>query len=237
MRYKGMAIVIFTVTTAVFIFGMFTYQQELKSMLAKEITPVVLKPEPLEPAETLGETPVETASETPVESPSEPEKIKVPSLYGLLQDDALEILEDLGLVADPHYEYHDTAKTDYVFWQIPAKDVELKVGATVSYSVSKGPRETVEEPVSEEKVLIPNLIGLTEQEAKTKLLALDLEVGVERAYKNESNRAEKGIVWSQNWKVGAEAPKGTRVVIRVSLGEEPQAPETSQEPGEASETP
>ena len=225
MKFRNLAIVLFTLVTIGFIFGFVSYNKKINDALGKEIVQATMDDgddEIIATPETPGEVPVETAVETPVETPETPiesDKVIVPALFGLTKDEAKLKLEALGLVPNPEVEKTTEVDEGIVFWQSPYKGIEVKIGSKVSYSIAAGTTAEVPEP-NAETAKIPDLIGLSEKDAVSKLEALGFkaDVNYERKYNNDY---AKGYVYSQNYKIGALVAKGTTIGLRISLGKQP----------------
>lgn len=225
MKFRNLAIVLFTLVTIGFIFGFVSYNKKINDALGKEIVQATMDDgddEIIATPETPGEVPVETAVETPVETPETPiesDKVIVPALFGLTKDEAKLKLEALGLVPNPEVEKTTEVNEGIVFWQSPYKGIEVKIGSKVSYSIAAGTTAEVPDP-NAETAKIPDLIGLSEKDAVSKLEALGFkaDVNYERKYNNDY---AKGYVYSQNYKIGALVAKGTTIGLRISLGKQP----------------
>lgn len=229
MKFRNLAIVVFTLVTIGFIFGFVSYNKKINDALHKEIVQATINDgddgintTPETPIVVPVETAVETAVETPIETPQTPieaGKVEVPTLYGLSKDEAKLKLEALGLVPNPAVEKTTEVDDGIVFWQSPYKGIEVKIGTKVSYSVAAGTVAEVTDP-NAETAKIPDLIGLSEKAAVAKLEALGFkaDVNYERKYNNDY---AKGYVYSQNYKIGALVAKGTTIGLRISLGKQP----------------
>lgn len=225
MKFRNLAIVLFTLVTIGFIFGFVSYNKKINDALGKEIVQATINDgndEIVDTPETPIEVPLETAVETPIETPEtsiESGKVAVPALYGLTKDEAKLKLEALGLVPNPEVEKTTEVDDGIVFWQSPYKEIEVKIGTKVSYSVAAGDTAEIPDP-NAETAKIPDLIGLSEKDAVSKLEALgfNADVNYERKYNDDY---AKGYVYSQNYKIGALVAKGTTIGLRISLGKQP----------------
>jgi len=218
MKFRNLAIVIFTLVTIGFVFGFVSYNKKINDALSKEIVQANIKGEDDE-INVTPETPLEVPAETAVETPVNPTKVVVPALYGLTKDEAKLKLEALGLVSDPKVETTTEVAGGIVFWQTPYKGIEIERGTKVSYSIAAGSPTEVPDP-SLGTAKIPDLIGLSEKDAVAKLesLGFKADANYERKYNSDY---EKGYVYSQNYKVNAEVAKGTIIGLRISLGKQP----------------
>ena len=91
--------------------------------------------------------------------------------------------------------------------QTPDPGKEAKEGDTIDLVVSKGP-----EPAK--KVKVPNLSGMTEEEAEKALN----DLGLKGEKKEEANDAEKGTVFTQEPNASTEVEEGSTVTYYVSTG-------------------
>lgn len=147
-----------------------------------------------------------------------PEGIEVPTVKGLEEDRAKNMLEDNGLVVKREYEYDDTVKTGCVISCTPAEGTNVQKGDTVTLIVSRG-KEVIE-------VTVPDIRNLNETDARAKLSAVGLNVGTVSEANSES--VTEGRVISQNVAGGTIVEKGTTVDFVLSLGPE-DVPEVTYE--------
>lgn len=147
-----------------------------------------------------------------------PEGIEVPTVKGLEEDRAKNMLEDNGLVVKREYEYDDTVKTGCVISCTPAEGTNVQKGDTVTLIVSRG-KEVIE-------VTVPDIRNLNETDARAKLSAVGLNVGTVSEVNSES--VTEGRVISQNVAGGTIVEKGTTVDFVLSLGPE-DVPEVTYE--------
>ncbi|AEB07756.1 serine/threonine protein kinase [Coriobacterium glomerans PW2] len=137
------------------------------------------------------------------------ETVQVPNIVGKDKDEASRLLTDQGLVPNPTEESND-APIGQVFQQIQAAGTSVKKGSAIDYKVSTGP----------EQVTVPNLIGLTQQQAEAKLKSLNLQGS---ASKDTSNTT-KGQVFKQDPASGSSVDIGSTVSYTISTG--PAEPST-----------
>ncbi|MDR1209333.1 MAG: Stk1 family PASTA domain-containing Ser/Thr kinase [Clostridiales bacterium] len=128
----------------------------------------------------------------------------------------------IEVVADPD------APKDQVVSQYPEAGEPLKWGAALTVYVSAGKTATV---------FAPKVTGLSEDEARKKLIDFKLTPG--RADYRASDMYESGVVMSQSVNPGRETPEGTVVDIVVSTGQSAASasPPPSGEPTTPSPTP
>lgn len=133
------------------------------------------------------------------------EMVDVPSVLNETEEDARRILDEVGLVAAPQFELNDEVEPGVVFNQSPGQGEQAEIGSDVLITVSQ----------AEDTVLLPNVVGSTEEEAKAILGGLGLRVvpTVE-----PSDDVPEGIVISMTPEPDQDVNKETLVTIAVSSG-------------------
>lgn len=114
-------------------------------------------------------------------------------------------LEALELVPEFEFKEDDKVAENIVISQEQEKGAKLKAGDTVKIVVSKGN--------GKKKVLVPNVLTMSESEAKSTLQELNLKVNV--TYSEDTNKAN-GVVLSQSQKQNAEVEEGTLIELTVN---------------------
>ncbi|MBQ3554131.1 MAG: Stk1 family PASTA domain-containing Ser/Thr kinase [Clostridia bacterium] len=144
---------------------------------------------------------------------------EMPELVGRTDIDAQDVIRRLGLVPNVVSEPSDTVAKGNVIRHTPPQGTRYNDGDMVTIYVSSGQENAT--------VPVPNLIGLTEEEAKSALLALDLTWGT--ITKVESSRPE-GTVVQQS--IAAETNVGTKtsVSLRISGGKNSASAEPTSTP-------
>ncbi|MGH2752466.1 MAG: Stk1 family PASTA domain-containing Ser/Thr kinase [Actinomycetota bacterium] len=132
-------------------------------------------------------------------------EVDVPDVVGLTEDEATERLEDAGLEARARNRSNPDVEEGEVFRQNPEGGQTVEEGDTVTIFVSSGPGE----------VTVPNLLTLSEDEARAALEEVGLELGRVRAEESES---EEGTVIDQNPGSGEQLNEGEPVNIVLSSG-------------------
>ena len=127
----------------------------------------------------------------------------VPAVEGMPLDRAVTTLQDEGLKAGIVRRESDSPEGT-VAQQDPGAGTEVDDGSTVELVVSGGPAT---EPV-------PNAVGLDQATARDRLVAAGFEVTSRETFSDEA----PGRVVSQDPAAGADAAKGSRVVIAISKG-------------------
>jgi beta-lactam-binding protein with PASTA domain/tRNA A-37 threonylcarbamoyl transferase component Bud32 len=134
-----------------------------------------------------------------------PRQVSVPSLEGLTEDEAAAALDDanlrLGAVTE---EPSEDVEEGLVIEQDPAAEERVDIRSEVNIVVSTGP----------ELVVVPGVVGFSEEDAIAELEAADLEASSEFGPSEEP----EGTVFDQEPDEGTEVDPGTTVTIAVSEG-------------------
>ena len=128
---------------------------------------------------------------------------EVPSVEGLQLEQAVSRLQDDGFRTDIVTEPSD-APQGTVFAQDPTGGTEADEGSTVQVRVSGGPETSP----------VPNAVGLSETEARDRLVEAGFQVETREVF----SEREPGTVVSQEPSAGADADDGATVTIEVSKG-------------------
>lgn len=151
------------------------------------------------------EGPIHTTEQT--ESTVSVEYVNMPDVKGINVEDAKKALITLGLMPEVVYEESDTIDADVVISAGADEGTPLEVGSKVTLTVSAGSKG----------IEVPDVSGLTYEEANSKLTSLGFLVNKTENY---SDTIGKGIVVSQMPIGGTKAPKGNVITVNVSLGKE-----------------
>jgi len=136
-------------------------------------------------------------------------QVKVPDVTGLSYQQAAATLLKKGLKVKKEEEYSDKVKAGFVISQNPAAAAEVKKGATVYLTVSKG----------SELVKVPNLIGQSLSQAN---LTLDrLKLNVRNISRDYSDTIAEDLIILQRPVAGAKVKKGSFVDLVLSKGPRP----------------
>jgi serine/threonine-protein kinase len=136
-------------------------------------------------------------------------RVEVPDVVGLSAADAGAELRSAGLATPNVVTVPSDAPANEVVAQSPAAGTEVQRGATVRINVSSGRPATT----APETAPLPDVVGLTEDEATQALQAVGAAVVIER--EDVTDPAEDGIVLSQEPGAGEEIADGDRVEIVV----------------------
>lgn len=135
-----------------------------------------------------------------------PPPVTVPELGGRTESEALAMLEGAGLtLGERASEYSSHPKGIVINWA--PNGVEAPKGTPVNLVVSDGPPP----------VTMPELAGKSADEAVERLKGLGLDPVREKVY---SDTVAPGFVVSTSPRAGGEAPHGSKVTVRESLGPE-----------------
>lgn len=141
------------------------------------------------------------------ESESLPDYKFMPSVVGIVADDAKKTLVEMGMQVKVEYADSDTVDVGVVISADKTVDTKLEPGSVVVLTVSAG--------VS--GVEVPDLINDTEPEAHQSLKALGFLVNEMSDY---SDTVEEGRIISQNPDAGTKAPKGSVITVTISKGKQ-----------------
>jgi beta-lactam-binding protein with PASTA domain len=156
---------------------------------------------------------------TPTPEPT-PAPVAVPDLPGVAEEDAVNQLLDLGLQPGERTESFDAdVPTGSIISTDPDAGAEVVPGTAVDYVVSLGVEPTPTPEPTPAPVAVPDLRGVTEEDAVNQLLDLGLQPG-ERTDTFDTDVAA-GAVLSTDPDAGAEVVPGTVVDYVVSAGPEP----------------
>lgn len=137
------------------------------------------------------------------------EGFQLPKVTNLMQDEATKLLmsSPYFLVVSVSYEYSPTVEAMRVISVSPREGATVHSGDTVNLVISRGP----------ESVEVPDVINMTESEARAALTAAGFSVTVTSEY---SNTVEAGRVISQSISGGKTAAPASTIKIVISLGSE-----------------
>jgi len=138
--------------------------------------------------------------------------VELPNVLSKTEAEATAILEREGFKVKKVEENNNDIVKGTIISQDPAGGSFLARGAEVTIVISLG-RENSD-------IKMPDLTGLTEEEAKAKLSELGLECGT--VSEDYDDKVEKGRVCYQSYTVNANVDKGTKIDIKLSLGPEPR---------------
>lgn len=133
---------------------------------------------------------------------------KIPSVVGLTKDEAVDLLTEAGFNVNITEAASEEVDAGYVISQDPEADLQVDSGTYVTIVVSVGPDLSG-------KTEMPNLIGMTEQEARNTLNAFGLKAGNVRTI-IDSDSDKRGLVISQDVDPGSMIDEGTAVNFDIA---------------------
>ncbi|MDU3687281.1 MAG: Stk1 family PASTA domain-containing Ser/Thr kinase [Anaerococcus hydrogenalis] len=134
--------------------------------------------------------------------------IQVPTVLNLSEDEAVEILEDKNLKANiSRYAQSNNYEPGKVMEQDPGPKTKVKKNSTINLVISEG-----------REVKVPDLSGMTLDQAEEKLKELDLELG--KTSTDFSESVKKDTIIDQEPRKNEKVQAGSEVDVTVSLGKE-----------------
>lgn len=140
------------------------------------------------------------------------EGVEVPNVLNKSEAEATAILEREGFVVEKLEEHHDEIVKGNIISQTPLAGEFMSREGTVTIVISSGKLKT--------DVSMPNLIGMSEEDAKKTLS--DMGLVCTSVSEDYSDTVEAGKVCYQSYTEGANIDEGTEVSIKLSLGPEPR---------------
>ncbi len=133
----------------------------------------------------------------------------VPSVVGMTQEEATQTLADAGFeVGEISYEYDSDVAEGLVISQSPKAETTQAEGTEIDLVISQGT----------EMVEVPNLSGMTAEEAREALQEVGLTPSAGTATYSDS--VKEDLVAGQSIAAGESVEKGTTVEYYLSLGSE-----------------
>jgi len=134
-------------------------------------------------------------------------KIAIPSLVGMSQAQAAKTVSELGLKVDVIQEvFSEDVPKGKVLTSDPAGGGRVDVAGTVHLIISKG----------KDRIKVPELVGLTVEEAATLLKSVNLKIG--RVSEVFSDALEVGLLIDGNPSSGSPVRKDSTVDLILSKG-------------------
>ena len=138
------------------------------------------------------------------------EGVQVPAVTGKSKEEAESILKKEGFVVMVTQSYDSGVQNGYVISQSPEADSKAPEGSSITIRVSQGSEEN--------KVRVPNVIGMTEMDATVSLTESGLSVGTVTEVTSEDATLQDKVCF-QSYSVGSYVEKGTAVDLKVSVGQ------------------
>ena len=144
-------------------------------------------------------------------------KPTVPNVVGFSESEAKTALESAGFKVKVTNAANADVPEGDVISQSPAAGAAATAGSTVTITVSTGPPPTAQKPT------VPDVVGLSERDAKATLEGAGFAVDTKKAANAD---VPAGDVIAQSPTAGKTADEGSTVSITVSTGE-PSAPKAT----------
>lgn len=137
------------------------------------------------------------------------EKGVIPNLIGKSEEDAKKMIEDYGFKVGSIKEKESYEEKGTVIEQDPSAGSEGKQGDTISFTISDGS--------GKEMGTVPNVLGMSEENAKAAIENAGFEVG--EVTEGVSSAYDNGQVMWQEYNGGTSLEKGTAIDIKISGGQ------------------
>ena len=134
-------------------------------------------------------------------------QVQVPNLMNMTEENALSVLEQMGLKGNKIGESQSDAPAGTIISQEQTAGDKVDQGTVINYTVSAG----TDSPT------VPAVTGLSQSEAEAQIKALGLETSIQQSY---SDTVAIGKIISVDPAAGTQLSKGATVTLVVSLGEE-----------------
>jgi len=139
-----------------------------------------------------------------------PQAIEVPDVSKCTYEEAYGILTAKGFSVTREEGHSSDVEKGYVMGQVPVAETRVAKGTNITVTVSIG----------KEKIWVPKLLGLSEQEGTIVALEAGLQISsVVRVYNSEY---EEGQICYQSYSQGSYVDPDTSLEIKVSKGKETQ---------------
>ena len=144
-------------------------------------------------------------------SAATPEAVSVPNVVGLSQADAKSQIEAAGLEweLNPEKVASDTVAEGKVAQTNPSPGSKVKAGQTITAYLSSG----------SDQVEVPDLVGMSQDQARSALKAVGLELGNVTTVDSDK---DKDRIVSQDPEIGSKVKKGTTIAVSISTGKAAQ---------------
>lgn len=137
------------------------------------------------------------------------EGVQVPDAAGKSQTEATSLLEKEGFVVNVVESYDPQVEKGIVISQSPEAGTTASAGSSITIRVSQGAEDN--------KVRVPDVMGMEEMDATVSLTESGLTVGNVTQTTHE-DASLTGKVCYQSYSVGSYVDKGTPVDLRISTG-------------------
>ncbi|MBP3279110.1 MAG: Stk1 family PASTA domain-containing Ser/Thr kinase, partial [Butyrivibrio sp.] len=165
------------------------------------------------------------AQSVTVDSGDNADGIQVPDVTGKTYAEAVSILQDdKGFKVSKEADSKNTAAKDTVVSTSPSAGERAKSGSTIKVYISDGSNHSasaatteVSTAISEGQVTVPNVIGMTEEDAVIALVEAGLQQGTIVQTSNEDANLT-GKICAQSIAFGTPVSEGTKINMELSTG-------------------
>lgn len=133
--------------------------------------------------------------------------VVMPKVVGKTEEEAIQALEDIGLmvnIPDENRVYNKKVEAGIVTEQSVKEKEEIDAGETITLTISKGI----------EKVIVPDLTGKTEDEAKKAIK--DAGLKLKNVYTDTDESKADGVVLNQDLEENTEVEKDAYITITIN---------------------
>ena len=132
------------------------------------------------------------------------------NVVGKTEDEAIAAIKSAGFGSPAvDYDYSDTVEQGLVISQTPRANASAKSSDAVKIVVSRGKESKM--------ITVPNVINMSETQARQTLDALGLNVTLS-ATQVMNDKIPYGYVAAQSYSAGKEVPAGTTIELTMSIG-------------------
>ena len=150
--------------------------------------------------------------------------IQIPDTTGKAYAEAVSILNEKGFKVEKAEDSSNTAAKDTVVSMNPAAGSRAKSGSTITLYVSNGSNYSsaaatteITKAIADGQVTVPNIIGMTSEDAVITLVEAGLEAGSIVETSNEDSNLT-GLICAQSIAVGTSVSAGTKINMELSTG-------------------
>ncbi|MEA4920576.1 MAG: Stk1 family PASTA domain-containing Ser/Thr kinase [Clostridiaceae bacterium] len=143
-----------------------------------------------------------------------PKTVTVDDYVGMDGRSVLVILERLGLVATPQYDFSKDVAAGLVIATSPVKDTVLNSGDSILVRISKGPETLM--------TVVPSLIGMTSEQAAEAIKTAKLATGTITPIESDKT---PGQVIFQSLPANSSVEEGSSIDIQISKAPEVKDPD------------
>ena len=149
---------------------------------------------------------IEVGSKVKLTASAGTQGVQVPPVTGLSFEEGRDKLAEAGFSVTREEASSNDVEQGKIISQVPAAETKVAKGTNITVIVSQG----------KEKVRVPHLLGLSEEEGRVEAQEAGLQIG-NVIYENSDEQAE-GKIFYQSYSKGSYVDPGTSIEIKVSKG-------------------